>query len=165
MNQNTLFITTPIGPLTLSATPSGLSELSFGKIKKASTQTKNPHLLKAQKELALYFKGKLKKFSIKLDFQMGTEFQKNAWNTLTKIPFGYTISYSEQATKMGNTKARRAVGAANGKNPIPIIVPCHRVIASNQKLHGYSSGLHIKEALLKIEGHTIKNKSCLKKVK
>lgn len=101
-------------------------------------------------ELTEYFAGKRKSFDIpyKLD---GTNFQKKVWNELTKIPYGETRTYKQIAQAIGNEKACRAVGMANNKNPLPIIVPCHRVIGSGGKLVGYGFGLEMKEALLKLE--------------
>lgn len=103
-----------------------------------------------KKQLEEYFSGKRRKFNIKLDI-MGTDFQKSAWEAMQKIPYGKTISYSEEAKMIGNEKAVRAIGLANGKNRIPIIIPCHRVIGKNGKLVGYTGGLHIKEYLLNLE--------------
>ncbi len=102
-------------------------------------------------QLDEYFKGERKEFTVKLNPE-GTEFQKKVWNKLLKIPFGRTISYMELAKSLGDVKAIRAVGAANGKNGIAIIIPCHRVIGSSGNLTGYAGGLWRKEWLLKHEG-------------
>jgi methylated-DNA-[protein]-cysteine S-methyltransferase len=91
---------------------------------------------------------------VKLDLE-GTEFQRKAWQAMRKIPFGETISYGDQARKVGKPTAYRAVGSANGKNPIPIIVPCHRVLASDGSLGGYSLGLSMKRRLLALEGVSV----------
>ena len=107
-------------------------------------------LKNAVKELDEYFCGKRKSFKTKFDLN-GTPFQLKVWNELMKIPFGKTYSYKEIALKIKNPKAVRAVGSANGKNPICIIIPCHRVISHNGKLGGYSGGLSFKEKLLKHE--------------
>ena len=107
-------------------------------------------LKEAIKQLNEYFDGKRSSFDLKLQLQ-GTEFQKKVWNALIEIPFGETRSYGEIAKIIGNEKASRAVGMANNKNPIPIIVPCHRVIGANGKLVGYAGGVDIKEKLLNIE--------------
>jgi O-6-methylguanine DNA methyltransferase len=104
-----------------------------------------------QSELQDYFNGRLKQFTTPL-YLMGTAFQKQAWAALQQIPYGETISYGMQAASMNNPKAVRAVGSANGKNPVPIIVPCHRVIAHNQGLGGYTGGLDKKRFLLQCEG-------------
>jgi len=101
-------------------------------------------------QLQAYLKGDLKAFNIKLNPQ-GTDYQKMAWHALSQIPYGETRTYKEQATTCGNPKASRAVGSANGKNPIPIIIPCHRVIASNGQLTGFAFGLDIKKKLLSLE--------------
>jgi len=105
----------------------------------------------AAEELRAYFAGGLRTFSVPLDME-GTEFQLRVWNHLTKIPYGETRSYSQVAEAIGRTKAVRAVGAANGSNPVAIIVPCHRVIGSNGKLTGYGGGLPMKKRLLELEG-------------
>lgn len=102
------------------------------------------------KELDEYFAGKRKKFSVKLE-KRGTDFQKKVWNALEKIPFGKTVSYEDIAVAVGNAKAVRAVGLANGKNPHWVIVPCHRVIGKNKKLVGYAGGLERKQWLLEHE--------------
>ena len=101
-------------------------------------------------QLLLYFDGKLKSFDLCLDPQ-GSDFQKKAWNALLTIPYGKTISYGEQAALIGQPTASRAVGMANGKNPIPIIIPCHRVIGKDGSLTGFSSGLNAKQFLLALE--------------
>jgi methylated-DNA-[protein]-cysteine S-methyltransferase len=97
-----------------------------------------------------YFKGNRKDFDLPLN-PTGTAFQKNAWDALLKIPYGETRSYKQQAEAVGNAKACRAVGAANGKNPISIIIPCHRVIGTDYKLTGYGGGISVKEKLLELE--------------
>jgi methylated-DNA-[protein]-cysteine S-methyltransferase len=107
-------------------------------------------LSQAVKQLEEYFDGKRTQFDIPLDVE-GTDFQKQVWFCLQKIPFGKTLSYRDIAKKIKKEKAVRAVGAANGKNPISIIIPCHRVIASNGSLQGYSGGLKMKAQLLQLE--------------
>ncbi len=150
-------IKSPVGILKLIANDKGLTGIlwendspertSFTSI----TEDKNhPFLLEAEQQLNDYFTGKLKKFSLKLDF-IGTEFQKKVWQALLTIPFGETRSYAQIAKQIGNPKAVRAVGAANGKNPLSIIAPCHRVIGANGKLTGFAGGLETKAFLLKIE--------------
>ena len=106
---------------------------------------------KAIKQLDEYFAGARKAFEIPLK-PTGTPFQKSAWQALTSIPFGHTLSYSEQAQKINSTGAVRAVGSANGRNPISIIVPCHRVITQSGKISGYAGGPIIKQKLLMLEG-------------
>ena len=110
-----------------------------------------PVLTQTKRELDAYFLGKLRTFTMPLA-PHGTDFQKRAWIALTKIPYGETRSYGQQAHSIGSPAAVRAIGAANGKNPIGIIVPCHRVIGANGSLTGYAGGLHNKEFLLKLEG-------------
>ena len=107
-------------------------------------------LVKAERELKEYFSGKRKKFSVPLNAQ-GTAFQKSVWNQLSKIPYGETVSYRDIAIKIKNKKAVRAVGTANGKNPFCIIIPCHRVIAADGSLGGYSGGIQFKKKLLALE--------------
>ncbi len=113
-----------------------------------SADAQVPILKKCMQELDEYFRGERQHFSVKLERQEGTDFQQKVWKALEKISFGKTSSYLDVAQKIGNAKAVRAVGAANGKNPHWIIVPCHRVIGKNKKLVGYSSGLWRKEWLL-----------------
>ena len=103
-----------------------------------------------EKEISAYFGEKLHDFSIPLDLR-GTTFEKSVWEELQKIPYGYTKSYIDIARAIGNPSASRAVGRANGNNPVAIVVPCHRVIASNGTLHGYGGGLWRKEKLLALE--------------
>jgi methylated-DNA-[protein]-cysteine S-methyltransferase len=110
----------------------------------------DPVLLKAEQQLREYFEGQRQIFSLDLDFD-GTEFQKKVWNALLTIPFGETRSYGDIARQIGNPKSVRAVGAANGKNPLPIIVPCHRVIGSSGKLVGFGGGMENKALLLNLE--------------
>ena len=111
---------------------------------------KHPILLETQKQLNEYFSGQRKVFDLPLDFE-GTEFQEKVWQALLTIPFGETRSYKQIAEQLGNVKAVRAVGAANGKNPISIIAPCHRVVGANGKLVGFAGGLENKDILLKLE--------------
>jgi methylated-DNA-[protein]-cysteine S-methyltransferase len=110
-----------------------------------------PVFLHLRQELTEYFAGKRRTFDVTLAPE-GTDFQKAVWAALTKVPFGQTRTYGQQAAMIGNPKAVRAVGAANGRNPIGIVIPCHRVIGSGGKLTGYAGGLDKKEFLLKLEG-------------
>ena len=110
-----------------------------------------PIFTQTKRELDAYFLGKLRTFTMPLA-PHGTDFQKRAWIALTQIPYGETRSYGQQAHIVGQPSAVRAIGAANGKNPIGIIIPCHRVIGANGALTGYAGGLHNKEFLLKLEG-------------
>jgi methylated-DNA-[protein]-cysteine S-methyltransferase len=151
-------VDSPIGRLRLMASHKGLCAILFhdGKDNKLTLEgtveadEHNPFLVKAQGQLDEYFKKKRKAFDVKLDVR-GTIFQQKAWKELVKIPFGSTISYGEQAKRMGDPKKARAVGMANGRNPLPIIVPCHRVIGESGHLTGYAGGLNIKEYLLNHE--------------
>jgi methylated-DNA-[protein]-cysteine S-methyltransferase len=108
------------------------------------------HLQRAEKQIEEYLSGQRKSFDLVLDIQ-GTDFQKRVWQELSKIPYGTTYSYKQLAIKVENQKACRAVGTANGRNPLSLIVPCHRVIASDGTLGGYAGGLPIKEKLLRLE--------------
>jgi methylated-DNA-[protein]-cysteine S-methyltransferase len=108
----------------------------------------------ATEQLTAYFAGKLKRFEIPLG-PAGTPFQQRVWTELQRIPYGKTISYGELANRIGNSKASRAVGLANGSNPISIIIPCHRVIGSNGKLVGYGGGLDTKRRLLDFESRQL----------
>ena len=113
-------------------------------------QPQHPILLATQQQLSEYFAGNRQQFNLPLDFE-GTEFQQKVWQALLSIPFGETRSYKQIAAQIGNVKAVRAVGAANGKNPISIIAPCHRVVGANGKLVGFAGGLNNKEILLQLE--------------
>lgn len=115
----------------------------------------HPVLQQARRELEAYFAGKLRTFSVPLA-PRGTDFQMHAWAALSRIPYGETRSYGQQAQAIGRPKAVRAVGAANGKNPIGIIVPCHRVIGADGRMTGYAGGLENKEFLLKLEGSALR---------
>ena len=148
-------IKSPIGSLVLISDKSALFGIEFGneKVENFSnkpTKENHPILLKTEKQLKEYFVGNRKEFDIPLKLE-GTDFQKKVWQELLKIPFGKTISYEQLAEKMGDKNKARAVGNANGKNPIPIIIPCHRVIEKNGKLGGFGGGLHIKQFLLELE--------------
>jgi len=111
----------------------------------------DPFMFNIFTQLTEYFNLKRKKFYVPLDIE-GTKFQIKVWNELKKIPYGKTASYKDIAIAIGNVKAVRAIGRANGKNPVPIIIPCHRVIEHSGKLGGYSGGVGIKEKLLELEG-------------
>jgi methylated-DNA-[protein]-cysteine S-methyltransferase len=150
-------IDSPVGKLRLAGDGQQLRVLSFvnGKSSAPLDETWRRHeapLRGAIEELRAYFAGELREFTMPLA-PRGTPFQLRVWNELTRIPYGETISYRELAERIGNPKASRAVGLANGCNPIAIIVPCHRVIGANGKLTGYGGGLPIKERLLSFERH------------
>ena len=152
--RNTLVMSSPVGKLTLVASSKGLVAIDVCNNTKQVVTTKDASaqeiLIKTKKQLEQYFAGKRTSFDVALDL-VGTEFQVKAWRALCRIPFGKTISYGQQASNIKNPKAFRAVGSANGKNPIPIIVPCHRVVASDGSLGGYSLGLKMKIQLLALE--------------
>lgn len=114
-------------------------------------ERENGIITRCKIQLDEYFNGYRRDFDLEIKFLRGTDFQKNVWNELRKIPYGETISYKELAERIGNPKACRAVGGANNKNPIGIIVPCHRVIGANGKMIGYAEGIDKKEFLLKLE--------------
>jgi methylated-DNA-[protein]-cysteine S-methyltransferase len=143
-------ISSPLGNLRLLATEEGLTELQFVQDAKTSKPILNPILELTIGELDEYFNGKRIKFDIPL-LPEGTKFQQRVWQQLTHIPFGYTHSYKQLAIDLGDEKCIRAAGTANGKNPIPIIIPCHRVIGMNGTLVGYSGGLDKKQWLLEHE--------------
>lgn len=140
----------PVGILEICTTENELISVLYVEERKESSE--RPEILQEViKQLDEYFAGSRKDFNIKFKLK-GTEFQKMVWTALTDIPYGETVSYKNIATKIGNEKAVRAVGSANGKNVINIIVPCHRVIGANKSLTGYGGGLHRKSWLLKHEG-------------
>jgi methylated-DNA-[protein]-cysteine S-methyltransferase len=141
----------PIGILEVESSDTSVSVVSFVEREGESSKDAPPVLLQCLAELDEYFTGKRKDFSVSLD-QYGTEFQKKVWNELLDIPFGKTTSYLNIAKKLSNAKSIRAVGGANGKNKIAIIVPCHRVIGNNFELVGYAGGKWRKQWLLEHEG-------------
>jgi methylated-DNA-[protein]-cysteine S-methyltransferase len=150
----------PVGRLKLVASERGLAAILWEnddpkRVRLAAlVEDKNhPVLRETESQLNDYFAGKLKKFSLKFDFA-GTDFQRKVWRALAAIPFGETPSYREIARQIGRPEAARAVGAAIGRNPVSIIVPCHRVIGSNGKLTGFAGGLATKASLLKLESHS-----------
>lgn len=147
----------PVGELKLVANGNGLAAVLWEnddprrvRLGPLEEDKNHPVLREAERQLSDYFAGKRETFSLTLDFA-GTDFQKKVWNALTTIPFGQTRSYGQIARQIGHPKAVRAVGAANGRNPISIIAPCHRVIGSNGKLTGFAGGLKAKAALLGME--------------
>lgn len=159
-------IDSPVGKLLLAASDRGLCVVEFSSGKQtcakflagAEESPEHPVLCKAEKQLAEYFAGKRTSFDVPLDMQ-GTVFQIKAWRELQKIPYGQTISYGQQAKGMGDANKARAVGMANGRNPISIIVPCHRVIGANGTLTGFGGGLNIKQTLLELERKTATRKA------
>jgi methylated-DNA-[protein]-cysteine S-methyltransferase len=150
-------IDSPVGKLKLVASDQGLVAILWQndkptrvRLNELTEDARHPLLLETERQLGEYFAGKRKTFSVPLDMR-GTSFQKNVWHALLAIPFGETRSYGQLAKQLGNPQAVRAVGAANGRNPISIIVPCHRVIGSSGKLTGFAGGLETKAHLLSLE--------------
>ncbi|MCR6106026.1 methylated-DNA--[protein]-cysteine S-methyltransferase [Salipaludibacillus agaradhaerens] len=160
-------ISTPIGPISLATSEKGICFVEFGSLQTTRpifiTRLKRHHIVAevredsgplietAEKQISDYFTGVRKRFDLPLDL-FGTAFQKLVWHEVEKIPYGSTASYKQIAINIGAPRAVRAIGGANNKNPIPIIIPCHRVIGSNGAMVGYGGGLDKKEALLKHEG-------------
>jgi methylated-DNA-[protein]-cysteine S-methyltransferase len=139
--------------LRMVASESGIRVIEFPKFSPVdgARNDANLFLMEAARQLRAYFARKLRDFDLPLDMQ-GTAFQKRVWKELEKIPYGETRSYMQVAVAVGAPQAVRAVGAANGSNPVPIVVPCHRVIGSSGKLTGYGGGLPLKKRLLELEG-------------
>jgi len=149
------YIASPLGSLLLAADDGGLTMINFqdGKGAKKPPQDSIEEaapLKKAAQQIHAYFRGELKHFNLPLS-PKGTPFQLAVWKALCGIPYGNTISYRELAKRAGKPRAWRAAGAAAGRNPLPIIVPCHRVIGSDGRLTGYYGGIHLKKYLLKLE--------------
>jgi methylated-DNA-[protein]-cysteine S-methyltransferase len=147
----------PVGRLTLVASESGLVAILWEndrpnrvRLEETALDERHPLLLETERQLNEYFASARKDFSIPLDMR-GTPFQKHVWEALLGIPFGETRTYGQLAKQLGNPNSTRAVGAANGRNPISIIVPCHRVIGSSGKLTGFAGGLDAKATLLDLE--------------
>jgi methylated-DNA-[protein]-cysteine S-methyltransferase len=150
-------ISSQIGPLYLIASEHALIAIDnvSSELYKMATKSSTHKILNlTHKQLDEYFSGIRVEFDLPLE-PVGTPFQQKVWKALMKIPYGSVWSYGEQAKFLKSPKASRAVGGANGKNPIPIIIPCHRVIGSTGKLTGYSGGMKMKIGLLKLEGHQI----------
>lgn len=157
-------VPTAVGHFGAVVTPAGLARLTFPDepfalcqewIRRwepgAQVTDAGPGLAPVATQLAAYFDRQLQAFDLPLDMR-GTPFQREVWQALTAIPFGATCSYRQIAERIGRPRAVRAVGAANGANPVPVIVPCHRVIGSNGTLTGYAGGLALKQRLLELEG-------------
>jgi methylated-DNA-[protein]-cysteine S-methyltransferase len=148
----------PVGRLTLVATDRGLAAVLWEHERQGRVgvplgrqDPAHPVLLEGERQLREYFDGKRRTFSLPLDPE-GTEFQRQVWSALRTIPFGETRSYAEIARQIGRPAAVRAVGAANGRNPLSIVAPCHRVIGSDGRLTGFAGGLETKAFLLELEG-------------
>ncbi len=151
----------PVGALHLISNGDKLVALTFNNSWKEFSakypllkNKKDKILRQAELELSEYFSGKRMSFTVPVDYS-GTEFQNKAWKSLQKIPFGKTISYGEQAANISNPKAVRAIGRANGQNPICIVIPCHRVIGKDGSLTGFGGGIKIKEFLLNHESREV----------
>lgn len=149
MNYN--FFHSPIGILYLESTEKGLCTVAIVDGKDIHDAHSHPFIEQAITELKEYFAGKRKKFTVPVDLSKGTSFQQSVWHKVSEIPHGTTTSYIALARDLGNPGSVRAVGAANGKNPVPVIVPCHRVIGSSGDLVGYALGIDIKRKLLMLE--------------
>lgn len=147
--QNYFIYETRVGKITIINENDCVTGVLFGE-RPLGEMKETPLIRKTYGQLCEYFDGKRKVFDIPLNIK-GTDFQKKVWHALTTIPYGKTWSYKELAVAIGNEKACRAVGMANNKNPIAIIVPCHRVVGANGKLVGYNGGLPIKKLLLDFE--------------
>ena len=151
------WIASPVGPLKLVAGDEGLVAVLWAqddprrvRLPALLEAPDHPVLRQAERELAEYFEGRRRVFSVPLAFN-GSDFQRRVWTLLLEIPFGETRSYGQLAARLGDPKASRAVGAANGRNPISIIAPCHRVVGANGQLTGFAGGLDAKAALLRLE--------------
>ncbi len=153
-----IIVASPIGKLKLVASDLGLVAILWEnddprrvRLAELAEQSSHPVLLRVEQELREYFNGKRNAFTVPLEMR-GTPFQKQVWGALLEIPFGETRTYGQLADQLGNPNATRAVGAANGRNPLSIVVPCHRVISHSGKLTGFAGGLHAKAHLLRLEG-------------
>ncbi len=150
-------VDSPVGPLLLAASDAGLHAIEFHASQHPVRRSDgwhpgdHPLLRAAEKQLREYFAGTRHTFDLPLA-PAGTDFQQRVWQTLATIPYGQTISYAELAARINRAGASRAVGAANGRNPLPIVLPCHRVIGANGSLTGFGGGLPVKRFLLELEG-------------
>lgn len=150
-----MLMDSPVGPLTLTASEDALTGIDFGDTRDGA-DAPSPLLERAAGEMAAYFAGERREFTVPLA-PAGTAFQKSVWAQLQKVPYGETASYKDIARRLGKPGAAIAVGQANSRNPIPIIIPCHRIIGSGGKMVGYAGGLHVKRALLALEGVSCKD--------
>ena len=152
--KNYYSYTVKIGDISIVEDNGNIVEIVFGNRPYLGNREETPAIKNAIQQLREYFDGKRKvlDFSIKAH---GTEFQQKVWNALRSIKYGELCTYKQIAEKTGNPKASRAVGLANNKNPLPIIIPCHRVIGSNGKLVGYAGGLDVKEYLINLEKNNV----------
>jgi methylated-DNA-[protein]-cysteine S-methyltransferase len=148
----TRVVPTPVGELTLVGSPRGLRQVLWAgqAPPTGSVEASCEVIEEAERQLDAYFAGDLRRFDLPLELG-GTEFQVAAWRALADIPFGTTVTYGEQARRLGRPTAVRAVGAANGRNPLPIVLPCHRIVGADGSLVGFGGGLPRKQALLEHE--------------
>jgi len=153
MTLQTFIYPSPIGNLVLETTSDKIVRIKFnGRFEPdKSAENGNPFYRKIKEQLDRYFAGTLKTFNLPTSPE-GTPFQQDVWNALTDIPYGTTVTYRQLAERLGNSDAVRAVGRANGQNPVPIVIPCHRVIGADNKLVGYGGGIERKRWLLQHEG-------------
>lgn len=159
------YLESPFGRVLLAGDGESLQWLSFTRgrqkakgLARWTRKDRDPVLREAARQLRAYFAGKRERFELPLD-PLGTPFQKRVWNKLLAIPYGKTMSYGELARRIGKPEAFRAVGAANGQNPISVIIPCHRLLGKNGDLTGYGGGLPLKQKLLELEGCTTVRRS------
>jgi methylated-DNA-[protein]-cysteine S-methyltransferase len=155
----------PVGPLTLAATPAGLVRIAFGHdddVLEELAERVSPRVLEApgrldavRRQLDEYFVGQRHDFDLPLDWSLSQGFRRTVLHKLVEVPYGHTVSYKELAELAGNPKASRATGTAMATNPIPLVVPCHRVLRSGGKIGGYGGGLDAKVWLLRLEGHAL----------
>ena len=150
MEEEVIYLTTPLGTARIAGDENGITEVSVLDEPMPESEKAKGLLLKCRTQLHEYFYGERREFSVKLN-PKGTQFQKKVWAELLKIPFGQRTTYMKQTLKLGDEKAIRAVSSANGKNPIWIIIPCHRVVGSDGSLTGYAGGLWRKKWLLEHE--------------
>jgi methylated-DNA-[protein]-cysteine S-methyltransferase len=153
-------VESPVGPLTLVAGDRGLRSVLFQREAPPADAVAGTHplLAAADEQLREYFAGERLSFELPLDL-VGTAFQRQAWLALVSIPYGSTLSYGEQARRLGHPRAARAVGAANGRNPLSIVLPCHRLVGADGRLTGYGGGLDAKRALLEHEARVLAARS------
>ena len=149
--KSSTILSSPLGELWAEATDQGLSRLCFGVPAEAVPTAPGPILDALGHQLAEYWAGRLRSFTLPLDLK-GSPFQQRVWQSLLTIPWGKTRTYLEQSNLLGDPTAVRAVASANGRNPVAIVVPCHRVVGSDGSLTGYAGGLDRKRALLELEG-------------
>lgn len=145
--MDTAYLDSPLGIILIEGSDKGISRVSFTGLKKKPHEEVPQSLLDCMRQLKAYFQGSIRQFNVDLDLE-GTDFQRKVWQELMDIPFGATRSYLQQSRIHGDEKAIRAIASANGKNPVAIIVPCHRIVGSDGSLTGYAGGLWRKRWLL-----------------